>query len=66
MLPALIMILAAGIFLAAARREKAEYTIPFVLLSVVAVLFPFYCLNLLRAGRIAACLLIGGTVVGSG
>lgn len=65
MFPALLLILGASVFLAAARQERTENIIPCVFLSVIAVLYPFYCLDLLRMGRMVVYLLIGAAVIGS-
>lgn len=49
---ALIMLMAASLFLAAAMKEKAETVFPCTLLSVVVILYPFYCLDKLQLGLV--------------
>lgn len=48
---ALMMLMASGVLLAAARKERAETVFPALLLFVIAVLFPFYCFDQLPLGR---------------
>ena len=66
MLIAMSLILAAGLLLAAAKQEKAENLLPCVLLMVISILFPFYCLNLLRMGRILTYIVLAATILASG
>ena len=47
----LIMLLVISILLSSVLRDKAEKVFPCILLSVIAVLYPFYCLDMLRLGR---------------
>ena len=47
----MMSLLVVSILLAALMKEKAETVFPGVLLAVIGILYPFYCLDLLRAGR---------------
>lgn len=60
------MIVAAGLFLAAAKQDKTENILPCVFLAVIAVLYPFYCMDLLKVGRLVVYGLIAAAIVGSG
>ena len=54
----MMSLLVVTILLAALMKEKAETVFPGVLLAVIGILYPFYCLDLLRVGRLALyCLL---------
>lgn len=65
MLLAFIIILLVSAFLAAAREDRMEKILPGILLAVVSILYPFYCLDLLRVGRMAVYATAALTVAGS-
>lgn len=54
---ALVLLMAASILYAAANKEPAETVFPWLLLSVMGILFLFYCFDLLLPG---AVLVYGG------
>lgn len=62
MLPAFAIIIVASMFLAAARKDRTENILPCVFLAVVTILYPFYCLDLLKPGRIVLYAAAGLTV----
>ena len=50
-------ILIVSILVALLTDKEAEETLPVIFISVILILFPFYCLNLLRIGRMLVYLL---------
>lgn len=65
MLLAFVLIITVSMFLAAAREDRMENILPCIFLMVVTILYPFYCLDLLRTGRIAVYIAAVLTVAGS-
>lgn len=59
----LSVLLGISVLLSAALQERAEKVFPCILLSVIAILYPFYCLDLLRPGRWLLYSLLGLTAV---
>lgn len=47
----LIMLLVVSVLLSPVLQEKPEKICPGILLSLISILYPFYCLNMLRFGR---------------
>lgn len=64
MIIALILILAVSVLLAAARQEKVETILPCVVLTVISVLFPLYCLDHLTAGRFLVYVIMTAVMIG--
>lgn len=48
---ALIMLMASSVLLASARKDQAENVFPCLLLSVIMILYPFYCFDRLQLGK---------------
>ena len=55
---ALVMLMASSVLFAAAKKERAENVFPCALLSVIVILYPFYCLDFLRLGKMLVYVLI--------
>ena len=60
---ALLMIMGTAAVLAAALKEKAEKVFPCLLLSVIVILYPFYCMDMLRLGRMVVYAAFAAAVI---